>query len=48
MYYLCNIKVKQGSIKQSLIESFDRYCKVMKLAAMPSCLEGGDYGINAA
>jgi hypothetical protein len=23
-----------------------KYCRVMKLAAMPSCLEGGDSGTN--
>ena len=25
---------------------FELHCKVMKLAAMPSCLGGGEFGIN--
>lgn len=40
--YFCNRK--NGERNHSL--TLQRYCKVMKLAAMPSCLGGEEFGKN--
>ena len=47
--YLCHKLVLNAILRPYTSKTskwFKSHCKVMKLADMPSCLGGGDYGIN--